>query len=332
MILADKIIMLRKKNGWSQEELAEKLGVSRQSISKYEGAQSIPDLDKILKLSEIFGVSTDFLVKDELEMETYVGEDAMEDIPPKKVVTLEKAQEFLRIKKETAKNVIIGTVLCIISPALLIFLAGFSELEDSGISEAVATGIGISVLAVLVIIAVALFIYTGSRTQEFSFLENEEFETSYGVNGVVKELKNKFKSKYTKFNILGCVFCIGSVLPLFVSMIFDPSDFIYICDVVALLILVAIGTACFIYVGIPMSSMNKLLSEEEYCVEKKRTNNRMSSFSSLYWLIATAAYFIYSFASNDWKKSWIIWAVAGILYPAYKILILNIINAKNKND
>ena len=52
MILADKIINLRKKNGWSQEELAEKLGVSRQSISKYESAQSIPDLDKILKLSE----------------------------------------------------------------------------------------------------------------------------------------------------------------------------------------------------------------------------------------------------------------------------------------
>ena len=54
MILADKIIALRKKNGWSQEDLAEKLGVSRQSISKWEGAQSIPDMNKILKLSEVF--------------------------------------------------------------------------------------------------------------------------------------------------------------------------------------------------------------------------------------------------------------------------------------
>ena len=51
MILADKIIELRKKNGLSQEELAEKLNVSRQSISKWEGAQSIPDMNKILKLS-----------------------------------------------------------------------------------------------------------------------------------------------------------------------------------------------------------------------------------------------------------------------------------------
>lgn len=48
MILADKIIELRKKEGWSQEELAEKLSVTRQSVSKWEGAQSIPDLDKVV--------------------------------------------------------------------------------------------------------------------------------------------------------------------------------------------------------------------------------------------------------------------------------------------
>lgn len=79
MILADKIINLRKKNGWSQEELAEKLGVTRQSISKYEGAQSIPDLDKILKLSEIFGVTTDYLIKDELEEEEYAPSQMQEN-------------------------------------------------------------------------------------------------------------------------------------------------------------------------------------------------------------------------------------------------------------
>ena len=50
MILADKIMENRKKNGWSQEELADKLGVSRQSVSKWEGAQSIPDMKKIVQL------------------------------------------------------------------------------------------------------------------------------------------------------------------------------------------------------------------------------------------------------------------------------------------
>ena len=64
MIFADKLITLRKKAGWSQEELAEKLNVTRQSVSKWEGAQSVPDIDKILQLSCLFGVTTDYLLKD----------------------------------------------------------------------------------------------------------------------------------------------------------------------------------------------------------------------------------------------------------------------------
>lgn len=52
MILSEKITYLRKQNGWSQEQLAEQLNVSRQSISKWESGASIPDLDRILKLSK----------------------------------------------------------------------------------------------------------------------------------------------------------------------------------------------------------------------------------------------------------------------------------------
>ncbi len=67
MILADKITELRKKAGWSQEELAAQLGVSRQSVSKWEGAQSVPDMEKILQLSNLFGVSTDYLDRRRLQ-------------------------------------------------------------------------------------------------------------------------------------------------------------------------------------------------------------------------------------------------------------------------
>ena len=76
MILADKITVLRKKAGWSQEELAEQLGVTRQSVSKWEGAQSVPDMDKVVQMSRLFGVTTDFLLKDELsEEEDYTREN-----------------------------------------------------------------------------------------------------------------------------------------------------------------------------------------------------------------------------------------------------------------
>lgn len=74
--MADKITALRKKAGWSQEELAEQLGVTRQSVSKWEGAQSVPDMDKVVQMSRLFGVTTDFLLKDELsEEEDYTREN-----------------------------------------------------------------------------------------------------------------------------------------------------------------------------------------------------------------------------------------------------------------
>lgn len=68
MILAEKIIEERKKNGWTQEELADKLSVSRQAISKWESAGSVPDLQRIIQLADLFGVSTDYLLKDEMTL------------------------------------------------------------------------------------------------------------------------------------------------------------------------------------------------------------------------------------------------------------------------
>ena len=70
MILAEKVMALRKKNGWSQEELAEKLNISRQSVSKWESGASIPDIDKIIAMSSLFGVSTDYLL--ELDQREYL--------------------------------------------------------------------------------------------------------------------------------------------------------------------------------------------------------------------------------------------------------------------
>lgn len=63
MSIADRIQQLRKSRGISQEELADKIGVSRQAVSKWESAQSIPDIEKIILLSDYFETTTDFLLK-----------------------------------------------------------------------------------------------------------------------------------------------------------------------------------------------------------------------------------------------------------------------------
>ena len=105
MILADKITALRKKAGWSQEELAEKLGVTRQSVSKWEGAQSVPDMDKVVQMSRLFGVTTDFLLKDELSEEEPAPEGCVNHSA---MQALLEEEDYTRENK--AKSPVVGAV------------------------------------------------------------------------------------------------------------------------------------------------------------------------------------------------------------------------------
>ena len=95
MIFADKLIRLRRQSGWSQEELAEQMNVTRQSVSKWEGAQAVPDLEKILRLSQLFGVSTDYLLKDEIETVEPAPEAEESTL---RRVSMEEANAFLAAK------------------------------------------------------------------------------------------------------------------------------------------------------------------------------------------------------------------------------------------
>ena len=110
MIFADKLIQLRKKAGWSQEELAEQIGVSRQAISKWEGAQSVPDLSRIIQLSKIFNISTDILLKDENMLEEeyeYHSTEPLNDVPLK-YINLEEVNNFLEYRLKSSKWVSLG--------------------------------------------------------------------------------------------------------------------------------------------------------------------------------------------------------------------------------
>ena len=325
MILADKIINLRKKNGWSQEELAEKLGVTRQSISKYEGAQSIPDLDKILKLSEIFGVTTDYLIKDELEEEEYVPSQMQENESESDrivhKVTMEMANEYLQIIDWSAGKTAFATMLCILSPIVLLMLGAMSEMPNYHISENAAAGIGICVLIVLIAIAVTIFILCGMKTKKYEFMEKEDIETVYGVSGMVKEKRDAYHSMYVTQLVIGITCCICSVIPLFGTLAVSESDFYMVSAVCMLLALVAIGTYFIVRGAAKMNAMNQLLEEEDYTRQKKHENKKMSGPVTVYWLIATAIYLAWSFTTNDWDRTWIIWPVVGVLFPAFYAIV-----------
>ena len=80
MILADKIIRLRKKNGWSQEDLAEMMNISRQAVSKWERDLSFSDISSIPKLAEIFEVSVDELIQVKTETKENIGKNKVDVI------------------------------------------------------------------------------------------------------------------------------------------------------------------------------------------------------------------------------------------------------------
>lgn len=320
MIFADKLIQLRKKAGWSQEELAEQMNVTRQSVSKWEGAQSVPDLEKILRISELFGVSTDYLLKDEIE-------DAGDSIPSEEEselrhVSMEEANAFLSAKAMTAKPIAWAVFLCILSPICLLILGAVSEVPEYGLTENAAGGIGMIVLMLLVAIASAIFILSRRKTAAFDYLENEVFETAYGVTGMVAARKAKYEGTYTRNKIIGTSLCILALIPFFAGAIFDEENELLLTIMLSVsFVIVGIAVVFFVSSGIVWASYEKLLQEGDYSKEKKENKAVTRVIVGAYWLIATAIYLGYSLSTNNWAYSWVIWVVAGIVFPAVVMIV-----------
>ena len=309
MILADKIIKLRKKNGWSQEELAEKMQVSRQAVSKWESAQTIPDLEKVLMLGNLFGVTTDYLLKDEIEEEEFADENNLSV----KRITLEQANDFLESRRKASVQIAIATFLCVISAIPLIILGAVSELSDIRLSENAAGGIGLITLLILIAIAVSLFIYCGFQNAPFEFIEKELFETEYGVTGMVREKQKDFRSTYAMCNIVGACICVLSPIPLFIGA-FSEKEFLTAIMLTVTMFLVGTGVVFFIIAGVRWASMRKLLQEDEFAPREKRRGRIKEAISTLYWMTATAIYLGWSFWTSAWDRTWIIWPVSGVLF------------------
>lgn len=319
MILADKIINLRKKNAWSQEELAEKLGVSRQSISKYEGAQSIPDMDKILKLSKIFGVTTDYLIKDEIEDPEFLDEEYEESKTRK--VSMEMANEYLNLKEISAKNLALGVSLCIISPIFLVISSEAYEKELLSVPENVVDGVSLTVLFLFIIAAVGIFVREGMLLKKYEFIESEAIDTDYGVDGMARDRMEKFHDSFVKKNIIGILLIVASVLPIFVGMIFSAEDLVIAIAMGFLLALVGLGVNFLLRANIPMSALKALLEEEDFTRKNKELKKKIEPFITAYWILMTAIYLGYSLVTNKWDKSWIIWPVAGVSYVLYYLIL-----------
>lgn len=319
MILADKIIALRKKHTMTQEELADHIGVSRQSISKWEGGLSIPDIEKIIKLSNVFGVSTDFLLDDQFDVDPIQGR---EEINNDYLVKVEEVHEYLRSKRTYAKGIAQAVSIFFFAGAFLITFT--TPLLTNRLSENTSIVIGLVGALLISTWGVVRVLSANKFASDFEEIDSKQFELEYGADGVIKKIKDQYKDTHSRMMTVGIAICILSAAPIFISLIFEGNDYfesIIILSVVATVIIASFGVNLIVKTAIYWDYLNNLLKprlEREHEVKVDKTTE---AFASIYWSLITIVYLAYSFITGNWGLSWLIWPIAGLLFGAIEAII-----------
>ena len=252
--------------------------------------------------------------------------NAMQETKPSPAVkiNLNQGREYIEDMKGYARKIGIGVVLCICSPILLI---------NSGVrtDAATPTAIGLVVLFVMVAAAVVLFIVNGISMSKYEYLQHEVFEQEPGSKSVIGKLQEEARPVFGRKMAIGVSCIIIGVIPAIVAgIIFDESQAVKIGAAVSLLLLfVAAGVYILITAGMPYGCYDVLLQKGDYSVERKK-NKLIDKVATIYWPVIVAIYLAYSFLTEDWGRSWIIWPVAGVLFGA--IAGICSISSKNDND
>lgn len=307
MKIAEKIMLCRKKQGWSQEELAEKLNVSRQSVSKWESGVSTPELDKIVLLSQLFGITTDELLKEEnISICDFSDANNQEKYIS---ISLNQATEFLSLTKYQSSKVAFAVTLFILSPLCLILFCLFSEFMFNGSYDQLACALGLVILFLFVTAGVVTMILASHPLAKYEFIEKEKISLDTEAKNLVDSEYKERSYMFAKNIALGVALCILGVIPLIVFACFEMESLIVV-GLALLFIIVSLGVFLLIKTGIIKEGYQKLLQIEDYDINKKQARN---IFSSIYWPIIVAIYLGYSFLTNRWDISWIIWPVAAVL-------------------
>lgn len=190
--------------------------MSRQAVSKWEGALSVPDLSKVIAMAEIFNVSTDYLLRDDMGPEScgYSSSgDGSEDGELRRV-SLKEANAFLEVNSRAAGEISLGVMMCILSPIFVIMLSLAASEGKIPLSETRGGIFGTLFLILTVAGAVFLFVTNGMRLSKYEYLEKEPIDTEYGVSGMARQRRQEYEHTHMVGITLGVILCILSVIPL----------------------------------------------------------------------------------------------------------------------
>ncbi|MBD3690140.1 helix-turn-helix transcriptional regulator [Nanchangia anserum] len=324
MILATKIIALRKKNGWTQEDLAEQMHVSRQAISKWESARSLPDLTRIIEMSKLFGVSTDVLLRDDLDIgaqDSAPTDHAESDSGVRtRLVGLEEATAYLDDRRSISGRVAAGVACCVLAGIPVI--AGDPLVSGLGITSVDGSVVGVMIALIMVAGAVVAFLSIASHTRAFRWVKDGGYELGYGVDGAVEERYQREQPAYQRSLVWGVLFCIAAGLWVLGTSLLPDTTPDNDAREVALLCGAIATVACGVYLLVRRGMCTAAYDELTRDATAQRAKGLHDTVNTVYWSVALVLYFGYSFlVPGAWGYSWLIWPIAAIAYGAVTAIV-----------
>lgn len=187
MTMGEKILNMRKARGWSQEDLADRIGVTRQAVSRWESNNAKPDADKIIAVCEIFGVSADYLLREQC-----AGESVQNKPAAKQTTALGDAVRGMTLRQWggcfllALSTLVIGVVYVLskVYPAVWIqHTQDFTRVADGLIGFLLIHEIVWAWIAAQIGVIAGIMILFGKRLRKFFKNELEDIATLLNWNG-----------------------------------------------------------------------------------------------------------------------------------------------------
>lgn len=305
MNLSENLHFLRKRDKITQEELADRLGVSRQAVSKWETGEAFPETDKLIMLCDMFNVSLDELVRGNA-----VREEKKEEEP------LQDSGGFIKHMDKFSRRISAGVFLILFGATLCVLINGYALSFNNNMSDITAV---FGAAAVLVCVAAAVFIFV------YSGMEHDRFRKKYRtVSGVYSEKEvQAFLKRFARNLAVLCSGIIVDVVFLVVmSTLIDggiisvlSEDAVYCYVVSAFMFVLSFLVGGIVYCGIQHTKYE--VSEYNRQNERELNPSSRSKFKDAIcgaiMMTAVALFLVIGFVWNLWHPGWIVFPVGGII-------------------
>lgn len=292
MAFSDNLIYLRKQLNYTQEELAERLGVTRQTVSKWEGGLCYPEMDKILALCDLSGCSLELLMRGSLEDGSFA--------PPLHTEQTETADQSERVAAafsqlcRYAAGIAAGVFLVLLGVAACVFCASYGQ-ERMEI-------IGAAVLLVLIAAAVFLFIISGLSNR------NAQIEDGRSVSYPASLRRRIARHQAITVSVATAMILLGVACLILCSSLSEPA---LVRVTAAFLLLIGVSAFLYVYDGIRFFYVSERQTSRK-SRKNKRSDRLEETVSGVIMLSATALFLLLGFLFSLWHPAWIVFPIGGI--------------------